>query len=71
VLTPLVPLATGLTVNYGASDRAYLDAVTGAIPASGRLPLDLPRSMEQVRRHHSDMPGYDDPLFPFGAGISL
>jgi beta-glucosidase len=27
--------------------------------------------MEQVRRHHEDVPGYDDPLLPFGHGLAL
>ena len=37
----------------------------------GRLPFDLPRSMDQVRAHPEDVPGYDDPLFPFGHGLTL
>ncbi|HUQ61488.1 glycoside hydrolase family 3 N-terminal domain-containing protein [Lentzea sp.] len=41
-----------------------------AVVEAGRLPFDLPRSMEQVRRHHEDVAGYEDPLFPFGHGLS-
>ena len=26
--------------------------------------------MDQVRSHPEDVPGYDDPLFPFGHGLT-
>lgn len=71
VLTPLVPIASALTVTYGTGDAAYLDAITGSIPAVGRLPFDLPRSMAAVREHPSDQSGFTDPLFPLGHGLPL
>ncbi|TQM57188.1 glycoside hydrolase family 3 protein [Humibacillus xanthopallidus] len=71
VLSPLLDTAAAVVGTYGSSDDALLDALTGVIPPRGRLPFDLPRSMEQVRRHHEDVPGYDDPLLPFGHGLSL
>ncbi|WP_270887012.1 glycoside hydrolase family 3 protein [Pedococcus sp. 5OH_020] len=69
VITPLLPVASAVVGSYGTSDAALLDALTGVIPPQGRLPFDLPRSMEQVRRHGEDVPGYDDPLFAFGHGL--
>jgi beta-glucosidase-like glycosyl hydrolase len=71
VLTPLVPIAAVLTGSYGTSDAAYVDAITGTVAAQGKLPFDLPRSMEQVRQHPSDVPGLGDPLFAFGHGLRL
>jgi beta-glucosidase-like glycosyl hydrolase len=71
VLTPLLPLTSGLVGSYGTNDEALVDALTGVVPPEGRLPFDLPRSMEQVRRHHEDVPGYDDPLFAFGHGLPV
>jgi beta-glucosidase len=71
VLTPLLPLTSALVGSYGTSDEALVDALTGAIAPVGRLPFDLPRSMEQVRQHGEDVPGYDDPLFAFGHGLSV
>ena len=71
VLTPLLPIASALVGSYGTSDEALVDALTGRIAPVGRLPFDLPRSMEQVRRHDEDVPGYDDPLFAFGHGLAL
>jgi beta-glucosidase len=69
VVTPLLPFASALVGSYGTGDLALVDALTGTVPPEGRLPFDLPRSMEQVRRHGEDVPGYDDPLFRFGHGL--
>ncbi|GHH40333.1 beta-glucosidase [Lentzea cavernae] len=69
VLTPLLEIASTLVVSYGTTDEALADALSGVIAPEGKLPFDLPRSMEQVRRHHEDVAGYDDPLFPFGHGL--
>lgn len=57
--------------SYGTSNEALLDALTGEVAPRGRLPFDLPRSMDQVRAHPEDVPGYDDPLFAFGHGLTL
>jgi beta-glucosidase len=69
VVTPLLEVASTLVVSYGTTDEALADALSGVIPPEGRLPFDLPRSMEQVRRHPEDVAGYEDPLFPFGHGL--
>ena len=71
ILDPLLPVAAAVVASYGTSDEALLDALTGRIAPVGRLPFDLPRSMAQVRSHPEDVPGYDDPLFPCGHGLTL
>lgn len=71
VVTPLLPFSSALVGSYGTNDEAFVDAVTGRIAPRGRLPFDLPRSMEDVRRHGEDVPGFDDPLFAFGHGLEL
>ena len=71
ILTPVLPVASALVGSYGTSDEALLDALTGRIRPGGRLPFDLPRSMEQVRAHPEDVPGFDDPLFRFGHGLAI
>ncbi|MFC7489885.1 MULTISPECIES: glycoside hydrolase family 3 protein [unclassified Knoellia] len=71
VLTPLLPFVSALVGSFGTSDDALADVLGGRIAPEGRLPFDLPRSMEQVRRHHADVPGLGDPLFPFGFGLTL
>ena len=49
ILTPLVEALAGLTVTFGVSDESWLAALTGRVPPEGRLPVELPRSMEAVR----------------------
>lgn len=71
ILTPVVDDAAAVTVNWGASPEALLDVLFGASPPVGRLPFDLPISMEAVRANRPDVP-FDtaDPLFRFGHGLS-
>ena len=70
ILTPLEPLATALVAEYGCSDAALLDALTGAIPPRGRLPFDLPRSSAAVAAARSDVPGDTaDPLHRAGEAL--
>jgi beta-glucosidase len=72
ILTPLLPLARALVVDFGASDRALLDALTGRIAPRGRLPFDLPRSTAAVLAARSDVAGDTaDPLWRIGDGISI
>lgn len=72
ILTPFEDIAAAITANFGASDAALFDALTGAIPPRGRLPIELPRSMSAVEASHPDVPNNtEDPLYPYGAGLSL
>lgn len=43
ILTPIVEAAAAVTANWGASGAALLDVLSGAFPAQGALPFDLPR----------------------------
>jgi beta-glucosidase len=67
ILTPLVPLSAALIGEFGVSDAALLDALTGVVRPVGRLPFELPRSMEAVRAQKAALP-HDSPapLFPVG-----
>ncbi|SDH31152.1 glycoside hydrolase family 3 protein [Agrococcus jejuensis] len=71
ILTPWLDVVDALTVGYGTSDAAYLDVLTGRVTPIGRLPFDIPRSMQDVREHPEDQPGFDDPLFPAGHRVDL
>ena len=72
VLTGIVEHCDALTGSFGVSGAAWVDALIGRIPARGRLPIDLPRSMEAVRAAPEDVPGgTEDPLYPCGHGIML
>lgn len=70
ILTNLVPETQAILANFGASDAALFDALLGRMAPAGRLPFELPRSMDSVRRQRSDTPGDSgDPLFARGAGL--
>lgn len=72
VLTAIARVCDALTGTFGVSGAAWVDAITGRVPAGGRLPLDLPRSMDAVRAAPEDVPGGTaDPLYPFGHGLDL
>ncbi|MDX3192562.1 glycoside hydrolase family 3 N-terminal domain-containing protein [Streptomyces sp. MN03-5084-2B] len=72
ILTPLVDALAGLTVTFGVSDEALLAALTGRIAPTGRLPVELPRSMQAVRDSAPDTPANTpDPLFPLGSGLEI
>ncbi|MEM0577316.1 glycoside hydrolase family 3 protein [Flavobacterium polysaccharolyticum] len=64
--------AKGVFVNYGASDSALLDVIFGITKPEGKLPFELPSSMEAVKNQKEDTP-YDskNPLYPFGFGLKL
>ncbi len=72
VLTDIATACDALTGSFGVSPAAWVDAITGAIPARGRLPIELPRSMAAVRASFEDVPGgTEDPLYPRGHGTDL
>jgi hypothetical protein len=69
VIPEVVSQATALTGSYGSSEDAFLDVILGVKGAKpqGKLPFDLPSSMEAVEKSREDLP-YDTelPLFNFG-----
>ena len=67
ILTALVPLAKTLIGEFGVSDGALFDALTGKVTPIGRLPFELPRSMDAVRAQKGDVPhDSPQPLYPIG-----
>jgi beta-glucosidase len=60
ILTELVPSAQTLIGEFGVSDGALFDALTGRVRPVGRLPFELPRSMDAVRAQKTDVP-HDSP----------
>ncbi|AZS40835.1 Beta-glucosidase BoGH3B [Microbacterium oxydans] len=72
ILTPFVPFASALAVEFGSSDEAVLAALSGSIPPRGTLPVEIPSSMDAVRRARPDMAGDTvDPLYPLRSGLTL
>jgi beta-glucosidase len=71
ILTPLKEKARALIANFGVSDAALIDVLVGRARPSGKLPFELPSSMEAVQAQRSDVPHDSQrPLYPFGFGRS-
>ncbi|RDW77159.1 hypothetical protein BP6252_05212 [Coleophoma cylindrospora] len=70
VIPEIAANCTALLVNYGAEVSAFIDVVFGKASPEGKLPFDLPRSMDAVKASRSDVP-YDtaDAVFKFGDGL--
>ncbi|WP_091470933.1 glycoside hydrolase family 3 protein [Paenarthrobacter nitroguajacolicus] len=71
IVTPLVPLSAALIADFGASDQVIVDAITGKVDFTGRLPFDLPSTASAVAASREDVPfDTEAPLFSFKAGIT-
>jgi len=72
ILTPFVGHAAAIVADYGSSSTAVLDALTGRVAPRGRLPIEIPRSMDAVRSSREDVPSdTGDPVFPVHHGLDL
>ena len=71
VVPELARESAALVAHFGVSDEALLDVLTGRFAPAGKLPFELPSSMDAVRAQKEDVP-YDsrDPLFEFGHGLT-
>jgi beta-glucosidase len=71
VIPEISEAAKALLADYGATDEAVLDVIFGKASPEGRLPFELPSSMEAVQKQKADVP-YDseNPLYSFGFGLS-
>jgi beta-glucosidase len=71
ILTGLADACGAVVATFGASPAAILDLVFGAFSPSGKLPFELPSSMEAVRAQLSDVAcDSERPLFPLGHGLT-
>ena len=70
ILAALARSARALVANFGVSDAALVDVLTGRAKPEGRLPFELPSSMDAVREQRSDV-AHDSasPLYRFGFGL--
>jgi beta-glucosidase len=71
ILTNIKDKAAAILGNFGVSDAALFDVLTGKATPQGRLPFELPSSMDDVKTQAEDSP-YDTktPLYKFGYGLS-
>lgn len=71
VIPEIAAASKGLFADFGANDKALLDLVFGDFKPEGKLPIEMPSSMEAVRNQKEDMPyDSDNPLYRFGFGLS-
>jgi beta-glucosidase len=71
VVPELAADSAALLATFGVSDQALFDVLTGRFAPSGKLPFEMPSSMEAVRGQLEDVPhDSKNPLFPIGFGLS-
>ncbi len=70
VIPEIAQNARALIADYGSSDKSVCEVLFGDAQPMGKLPFELPSSMEAVRGQKPDMPYYSvNPLFKFGFGL--
>ena len=69
ILSGLKDRVSALIGNFGVSDAALLDVLTGVAQPEGKLPFELPSSMQEVEAQNSAV-AHDTahPLYPIGFG---
>jgi beta-glucosidase len=70
VIPEIAAASAALFGTFSVADHVVLDAIFGKFSPSGKLPIELPSSMDAVRAQKEDLPcDSQDPLFPFGHGL--
>lgn len=70
-IIPDINAATkALIADFDCSDEVIMELIFGQFQPSGKMPFELPSSVEAVEQQKEDLP-YDseNPLYPFGAGM--
>ena len=64
--------AGAIVANYGVSDTALMDVLTGKSEPQGKLPWALANKASAIAAQDPDAPGYapQDTLYPFGHGLT-
>ncbi|KAL4759294.1 beta-glucosidase C [Aspergillus foveolatus] len=70
VIPEIVEQAQAVLASYGSDSEAFLDVVFGVSKPEGKLPFDLPRSMDAVEAQAEDLPfDTENPVFRYGHGL--
>lgn len=72
---PVIPdinaKSKALIADFHCQDEIILELIFGKFRPGGKLPFELPSSMQAVEKQKEDVPfDSDDPLYPFGFGIT-
>ena len=71
VIPEISEFASAILCDFGAKDKIILETIFGCFSPTGRLPFELPRSMEAVEKKKSDTPfSSEDPLYPYDFGLT-
>ena len=71
VVPELATEASALLATFGVSDEALFDVLVGKFAPAGKLPFEMPSSMEAVGAQLEDVPGDSKaPLFAIGSGLT-
>jgi beta-glucosidase len=71
VIPEISAAARAVVGEFGASDLAVMKVLFGEARPEGKLPFELPSSMEAVRKQKADVPHDSEyPLYPFGFGLT-
>lgn len=70
VVPEIAGAARALLCNYGASDHSVCEVIFGNVAPRGKLPFELPSSMEAVQKQLTDVP-YDSEAALYGYGTGL
>jgi len=71
ILNSIKKSSSGLIGTFGVSDQVIFEGIYGIFNPSGKLPFEIPSSMQEVINQKEDLP--DDtlnPTYKFGYGIS-
>jgi beta-glucosidase len=69
ILTAIRGKPRAIVAEFGVSDRALLEVLTGQAPVGGKLPFELPSSMSAVEAQRPDTPHDSrEPLYPIFFG---
>lgn len=71
ITTELKDIPAAMMLSFDPTDQAVLEVLFGKFAPVGKLPFEIPSSMDAVRAQLEDKP-YDsvDPTFPFGFGLT-
>jgi beta-glucosidase len=71
VVPEIAEKSVALIVTFGVTDKVLVEVLAGDHLPTGRLPFEMPRSMNAVEAQYEDVPhDSENPLFPFGHGLS-
>lgn len=71
VMPWVIENVSAIIATYGATDDVVVETLFGDYNPSGKLAIEIPRSMEAVEKQYEDLPwDSEDPIFPFGYGMN-